>query len=104
MMLRQDSTTNTVRYTPDRLAAAYAGITVPVLTNHHSRWLCRVNQPSSLFFHLSLNLTQPQPTTYSYNRIDWLISQVQAVSFYLVRWVGVSSVIGQNKLSCDWSE
>ena len=24
------------------------------------------------------------------------------VSFYLVRWVGVSSVIGQNKLTCDW--
>jgi hypothetical protein len=27
-----------------------------------------------------------------------------AVSFYLVRWVGVLSVIGQNKLTCDWSE
>jgi len=37
MMLRQDSTINTVRYTPDRLAEAYAGITVPVLTSHHSR-------------------------------------------------------------------
>ena len=33
-----------------------------------------------------------------------LISQVQAISFYLVRWVGVSSVIGQNKLTCNWSE
>ena len=33
-----------------------------------------------------------------------LTSQVQAVSFYLVRCVGVSSVIGQNILSCDWSE
>ena len=32
-----------------------------------------------------------------------LISQVQAVSFYLVRCVGVSSVIGQNELCCDWS-
>jgi len=65
MMLRQASTTNTVCYTPDRLVAAYAGITVPVLTSHHSRCLCRVNQPSSLFFHLSLNLNQPQPTTNS---------------------------------------
>jgi hypothetical protein len=33
-----------------------------------------------------------------------LVSQVQAVSFYLVRCVGVLSVIGQNKLFCDWSE
>ena len=33
-----------------------------------------------------------------------LILQVHAVSFYLVRWVGVSSVIGQNKLTCDWSK
>ena len=27
-----------------------------------------------------------------------------SVYFYLVRCVGVSSVIGENKLSCDWSE
>jgi hypothetical protein len=33
-----------------------------------------------------------------------MVSQVQAVSFYLVGCVGVLSVIGQNKLSCDWSE
>jgi len=33
-----------------------------------------------------------------------LVSQVQAVSFYLVCWVGVLSVIGHNKLSYDWSE
>ena len=33
-----------------------------------------------------------------------LILQAHAVSFYLVRWVGVSSVIGQNKLTCDWSK
>jgi len=33
-----------------------------------------------------------------------LILQAHAVSFYLVRWVGVSSVIGQNKLTCDWLE
>jgi len=33
-----------------------------------------------------------------------LISPVQAVSFYLVHCVGVSSVIGQNKLPCGWSE
>jgi hypothetical protein len=36
--------------------------------------------------------------------LNSLVSQVQAVSFYLVRCVGVLSVIGQNKLSCDWSE
>jgi hypothetical protein len=30
------------------------------------------------------------------------ILQAHAVSFYLVRWVGVLSVIGQNKLTCDW--
>ena len=33
-----------------------------------------------------------------------LISQVQAVSIYLVHCVGVPSVIGQNKLFCDWSQ
>jgi len=33
-----------------------------------------------------------------------LVLLVQAVSFYLVRFVGVLSVIGQNKLSCDWAE
>jgi hypothetical protein len=33
-----------------------------------------------------------------------LVSQVQAVSFYLVCCVGVLSVIGQNKLFCHWSE
>ena len=33
-----------------------------------------------------------------------IIIQAHAVSFYLVRWVGVSSVIGQNKLTCDWSK
>ena len=33
-----------------------------------------------------------------------LILQAHAVSFYLVRWVGVSSVIGQIKLACDWSK
>jgi hypothetical protein len=44
------------------------------------------------------------------NNVRWLhslsllVSQVQAVSFYLVRCVSVLSVIGQNKLSCDWSE
>jgi len=32
-----------------------------------------------------------------------LILQANAVSVYLVRWVGVSSVIDQNKLTCDWS-
>jgi hypothetical protein len=31
-----------------------------------------------------------------------LILQAHAVSFYLAHWVGVSSVIGQNKLTCDW--
>jgi len=35
---------------------------------------------------------------------DRMILQANAVSFYLVRWVGVSSVIGQNKLTCDWSK
>ena len=33
-----------------------------------------------------------------------LILQAHAVSFYLVRWVGVSSVFGENKLTCDWSK
>ena len=33
-----------------------------------------------------------------------LVSQVQAVPYYLVRCVGVLSMIGQNNLSCDWSE
>jgi hypothetical protein len=33
-----------------------------------------------------------------------LILQAHAVSFHFVRWVGVLSVIGQNKLVCDWSE
>jgi hypothetical protein len=32
-----------------------------------------------------------------------LVSQVQAVSFYLVRCVGVLSVLSQNTLLCDWS-
>ena len=36
--------------------------------------------------------------------ITIIILQAPAVSFYLVRWVGVSSVIGQNKLTCDWSK
>jgi hypothetical protein len=31
------------------------------------------------------------------------VSLVQTVPFYLVRCVGVLSVIGQNKLFCDWS-
>jgi len=31
-----------------------------------------------------------------------LVLLAQAVSFYSVRWVGVLSVIGQNKLVCDW--
>ena len=33
-----------------------------------------------------------------------LILQAHAVSFCLVRWFGVSSVISQNILTCDWSE
>jgi hypothetical protein len=33
-----------------------------------------------------------------------LILQAHAVSFYLVRWVGVFFVIGQNKLTCDWPD
>jgi hypothetical protein len=33
-----------------------------------------------------------------------LILQAHVVSFYLVRLVGVLSVIGQNKLACNWSE
>jgi hypothetical protein len=33
-----------------------------------------------------------------------LIFQAQVVSFYLVCWVGVLFLIGQNKLACDWSE
>jgi len=32
-----------------------------------------------------------------------LILQANAVSVYLVRWVGVSSEIDQYKLTCDWS-
>jgi len=32
-----------------------------------------------------------------------LILQAIAVSVYLVRWVGVSSEIDQNKLTCEWS-
>ena len=32
------------------------------------------------------------------------LSQVRATSSYTGRGVGVSSVIGQNKLICDWSE
>ena len=47
---------------------------------------------------------RPWVVTWATFRSRLLISQVQAVSFYLVRWVGVSSVIGQNKLSYDWSE
>ena len=31
-----------------------------------------------------------------------LILQAHAFSFYLAHWVGVLSVIGQNKLTCDW--
>jgi hypothetical protein len=38
-----------------------------------------------------------------YTSRSLLVSQVQAVSFYLIRCVGVLSVIGQNKLFCDWS-
>jgi hypothetical protein len=37
-------------------------------------------------------------------RTEELILQAQVVSFYLVCCVGVLSVIGQNKLACDWSE
>jgi len=33
-----------------------------------------------------------------------LVLQVHMVSFYLVRWVGVSFAICQNKWACDWSE
>ena len=33
-----------------------------------------------------------------------MIVQAHAVSFYLVRWVGVSSVISRNKLTCDWPD
>ena len=32
-----------------------------------------------------------------------LILQAIAVSVYFARWVGVSSEIDQNKLTCDWS-
>ena len=47
------------------MVAARAGTADPVLASHHSRCPCRVTQPSSLFLHLLLNLTQPQPTTNS---------------------------------------
>jgi len=36
--------------------------------------------------------------------IDVTDFKAHAVSFYLVRWVGLSSVIGQNKLTCDWPD
>jgi hypothetical protein len=38
-----------------------------------------------------------------YTSQSLMVSQVQAVSFYLVRCVGALSVIDQNKVFCNWS-
>src|SRR5215475_14086470 len=62
------------------------------------------NHRSVYFDQSQVSLFRPITSQFISTNHRSVYSDQSQTIFYLVRWVGVSSVIGQNKLTCDWSK